>query len=158
MAERERIPALKSSLEARARPASAAASPAEAASEAAATSESASESSAKDDRAAPAASASTVVVLSVLLPPLDHVAAIPADVGHFLRLHAIVEGERPATCAFQCVLLALRATTLTPDRHPNNGYGKKDEGKENAEGCPYAVVRSRRVVLHRAVQPGASGR
>lgn len=118
MAERERNPALKSSLEARAGPATAAAASAEAASEAASTAKaSEAAASAEDDGAAPAASAAAVVVTAVALLPLDHVAAVPADVGYFLRFHAIVEGERPATCAFQCVLLTLRATGFAPGGH-----------------------------------------
>ena len=107
------------------------ASAAKAASEASATSESATKSSAEDDRASPATASSAVIVLSVALAALDHMAAVTTDVGDVFRLHTVVEGDHLATRTLQGMLLATRATCLASGSCNADGDGEEDEGKDD---------------------------
>ena len=64
-------------------------------------------SPAEDDGAS--STSAPVIVAAVTLEPGHHVSAVAAQVGHFLRLHAVVDGYHLAADALQLVLAALGA-------------------------------------------------
>lgn len=114
------------------------------------------ETSPAEDDGASAASA-PVVVAAVAFAPGDHVSAVAAQVGHFLGLHAVVDRYYLAADALQLVLAAVGALACRARGKRDNEDAEDDETEHQKYRPAVVLGIIRAVVLHRTVQPGASG-